>query len=42
MILSNGNFYFFQGDNTRNIQNQVVLNGLRQMYDNVINFNITI
>ena len=42
MILSNGNFYFFQGDNTKKIQNQVVLNGLRQMYDNVINSNITI
>lgn len=41
MILSDCNFYFFKGDNKRNIQNQVLI-GLSQMYDNVINFNITI
>jgi hypothetical protein len=42
MILSNGNFFvFFKGENKTNI-NQVVLNGLHQMYDNVTNSNITI
>lgn len=42
MILSDSNFYFFKGENTTSIKNQVVFNGLYQMYDNVVKYNITI
>jgi hypothetical protein len=42
MILSDSNFFvFFKGENKTSI-NQVVLNGLYQMYDNVVKYNITI